>query len=259
MAEPIVFYDVPRATAEGVDAAERAFSGNTWRTRYVLNMKNIAHRTVWLEYPDIAGALTQLGAEPSTKYNGVPTYTVPTITDPNTGRVVTDSQAIAEYLDARYPDPPLFPARTRALQAGAVARIRALQFAVLYPLVVHAHYEQCTPCAQPHVRTTREAFFGARLEDVAPHGSAARAALLDKVRAELDEMRGWIAAGGEDALFLTGSTPSFADVDLAATLLGAWKIERGDAESDVLQVIASAGGGHWVRFMEAFKQYETVN
>jgi hypothetical protein len=31
--ESIVFYDVPRASVEGTHPSNRAFSGNTWKTR----------------------------------------------------------------------------------------------------------------------------------------------------------------------------------------------------------------------------------
>jgi hypothetical protein len=56
---------------------------------------------VWVEYPDIKSASLALGAPPTGQMDGQDLYTLPTIRNPATGEVVTDSFAIARYLDAK--------------------------------------------------------------------------------------------------------------------------------------------------------------
>jgi glutathione S-transferase len=49
--------------------------------------------------------------------NGTPYYSLPVIQDPKTGKVISDSARIADYLDSTYPDTPkVIPAGTHALQ-----------------------------------------------------------------------------------------------------------------------------------------------
>ena len=68
--------------------------------------------------------MRNIGAAPTTKKpDGSPFYTLPVIVDPSRRApgggpmVVSDSYAIAEYLDDAYPRPgPLFPEGTKALQ-----------------------------------------------------------------------------------------------------------------------------------------------
>ncbi|KAG7441167.1 uncharacterized protein BT62DRAFT_552788 [Guyanagaster necrorhizus] len=96
---------------------------NTWRTkyayislqahhkltsqccRYALNLKNLPYRTVCVELPDVEALAKRVGAAPTrTKSDGVsPFYTIPIIQDDSTGAVVSDSPAIAAYLDKTYP------------------------------------------------------------------------------------------------------------------------------------------------------------
>ncbi|KAF8492274.1 hypothetical protein BU17DRAFT_72637 [Hysterangium stoloniferum] len=124
------------------------------RTRYCLNFKGLSFKTVWLEYPDIEPTLRSIGASPTMKWpDGRPFYTVPVIsdeshlTDNGEATVVSDSWAIAKYLDETYPDTGshrLFPDGTMALQM----------------------------LSQVYYRETREMFFRASLEELCPRDSA---------------------------------------------------------------------------------------
>jgi glutathione S-transferase len=59
-----------------------------------------------------------IGAEPTMiRKNGTPYYSLPVIQDPKTGKVISDSARIADYLDSTYPDTPkISPAGTHTLQ-----------------------------------------------------------------------------------------------------------------------------------------------
>ncbi|ETW81324.1 hypothetical protein HETIRDRAFT_426785 [Heterobasidion irregulare TC 32-1] len=67
--------------------------------RFALNMKALPYKTVWVEYPDIAGIREKLGAGPSGTRADEPLYTMPVIQDLATGAVVVDSFKIVQYLD----------------------------------------------------------------------------------------------------------------------------------------------------------------
>jgi glutathione S-transferase len=223
---------------------------------YILNMKGIPYKTEWVDYPDLADTLKKLGVGPTTVYGGVPFYTVPTIYDPNTKRAITDSQAIALYLDEQYPQGPrLFPPHTRALQLAQTAQFAPVLLQI-FPMLVEDIHKIMTPYAQPYIRTTREAFLGCKIEDAAPTGEK-RAQALGTLKARLDEMANAIKTNGEDALFFGGAEPVYADLFIAAILAPTEKIVG--KEADLVQTIMAASGGHWARFLEYFKKYETVN
>jgi glutathione S-transferase len=127
--------------------------------------------------------------------------TVPVIRDGE--RVVGDSFAIALYLEETYPDrPSLFggeggKAAARFVERWCLTNIHPfLGSAVLMDI-----HDRLDPADQAHFRTTREARFGKRLEDV----SAARDAGLDAFRAKLEPLRATLAfqpfIGGQTALF----------------------------------------------------------
>ncbi|THU86510.1 hypothetical protein K435DRAFT_868230 [Dendrothele bispora CBS 962.96] len=95
--------------------------------RYSLNFKGIPYKAVWVEYPDIENTLKDLGiAASATKSDGkTPHYTLPAIYDPATKTGLTESLAIAKYLDEKYPDKPiLMPKGTEV--SGFVIWIRIL-------------------------------------------------------------------------------------------------------------------------------------
>jgi glutathione S-transferase len=73
------------------------FSTNVERVALALAYKDLPAESVWIEYDD-RGEVERVSGQ------GL----VPVIDDD--GRIVADSTAILEYLDDRYPDPPLYPA-----------------------------------------------------------------------------------------------------------------------------------------------------
>ncbi|KAJ7574088.1 hypothetical protein C8J56DRAFT_757479, partial [Mycena floridula] len=75
--------------------------------RYALNFKGLQYKTQWVEYCDIEQVSKALGAKPTDIKARKPLYTLPMIYDDSTGAMVTDSIAIAEYLDITYPEKSL--------------------------------------------------------------------------------------------------------------------------------------------------------
>jgi glutathione S-transferase len=226
---------------------------------YVLNLKGIAYKTVWLDYPDIEPELKKLGVEPSTFYVHKKHYTVPTVYDPNTKRAVTDSQPIAWYLDEQYPDhaPRLFPPGTRAFQAANIAQLFTILRNVVFPCLIYDMWRTTTSRSKPYIRETREEMFGCKLEDAAPQGEA-RSMALRQAKAFFDNLARAIKVNGDHALFLGDDVPSFADVDIASLLIWIRRTD-GEAGKELWETIMSAGDGHWIKFVDTFKKWETVN
>ncbi|TDL20311.1 hypothetical protein BD410DRAFT_791099 [Rickenella mellea] len=101
----ITLYDIS-STIPGA-----AWSPNVYKTRMALNYKGLEYKTEWVEYPDIGPLAKKIGALPTSIGATRELYTVPIIHDHATGKVASDSFAIAQYLDETYPDQPkLFPA-----------------------------------------------------------------------------------------------------------------------------------------------------
>ncbi|KAF8844170.1 hypothetical protein BDN67DRAFT_963274 [Paxillus ammoniavirescens] len=99
---PLVLYDIPSKLPGN------EWSPNTAKTRFVLSYKNLPFETVWVEFPDIASKMKEIGASPNKGPDGSELYTVPVLSDPNTGALITDSSVIAEYLEQTYPEKPIF-------------------------------------------------------------------------------------------------------------------------------------------------------
>ncbi|KAG1724286.1 hypothetical protein EDD22DRAFT_1020033 [Suillus occidentalis] len=88
--------------------------GNNWssnpaKPRFVLSHKGLPFVTLWVEYSDIPIAMKAIGAKPNKRRDGSDVYTVPVLSDPNTGALITDSLEIASYLEKTYPEKPVFP------------------------------------------------------------------------------------------------------------------------------------------------------
>jgi glutathione S-transferase len=64
-------------------------------------------------------------APTSTRPDGSAHYTLPAIRDQETGRAITESFAIAQYLDEKYTARPVIPSGTEALQTAFVDGLMA--------------------------------------------------------------------------------------------------------------------------------------
>jgi glutathione S-transferase len=180
----VVLYDL--AGRDG-----RRFSPHCWRTRMALAHKGLACEARPTQFSEIA------------KIGHGQVRTVPAIADGE--RLIGDSWAIAQYLEATYPErPSLFggaggEAVTRFVQnwCGAVLH------AGLIGMVVLDIWEQLAPEDQVYFRTSREQRFGRTLEEV----QAGREARLEGFQNCLQPLRMTL----QDAPFLGGAQPLYAD------------------------------------------------
>ena len=167
------------------------FSPYCWRTKLALAHKNLSFETVPWRFTDKdAIAFSGQGK-------------VPVLVDGQT--VISDSQAIAEYLETAYPneaslfgEPPA-PALTLFIKAWAENVLHpAISRVVLPDIFARLH-----PKDRAYFRQSREQALGMTIEELA----AQRDEALTRFKAVLAPLRGTLKAQN----FIAGSAPSYAD------------------------------------------------
>ncbi|EIW76250.1 hypothetical protein CONPUDRAFT_64556 [Coniophora puteana RWD-64-598 SS2] len=247
MALPIVFYDIPSTLPNN------AWSPNTWKIRYALNMKCLPYKTEWVEYPDIEPLAVKLGGAPTgTKPDGSPLYTLPMIKDPNNGKVVTDSLIIAAYLDEAYPDNvTLFPANINSLAAAFEAEVCGALDPILL-LLISLSASILNPTSAKFYKSTREVIFDKKFEEFASVG-AKRAEGWKKAEEGLGKIADWLATNG-DSKYVLGDTASYADCILAGYMGWVTTIIPGAG----LKSLENWHDGRWIKHLNAMEAFAKV-
>ncbi|KAK0202353.1 hypothetical protein DFS33DRAFT_1275466 [Desarmillaria ectypa] len=249
MSTSLTLYDIPSTVPN------KAWSPNIWKARYVLNYKGIPYRTKWVEYPHIEALYKKLGAQASsTKDDGTPYYTLPLLHDHSTGALVSDSAAIARYLDKTYPETPIaIPAGTDALHYAFNEALES-RFSALWQFALIQTNFILNPVSEEYFRRTREGgvFGGKKLEDVIPKGED-REREWARLKADFGKIDGWYGKGDR---YVMGDTVSYADFTVGAWLL--WVRIVYGADSEEWKDISTWHGGRWGALVQNFEKYETV-
>lgn len=171
---------------------DRRFSPFCWRVRMALAHKGLAVETVPWRFSD-KERLRALGAG----------ETVPVVVDG--ARTVSDSWAIACYLEDAYPDrPALFGGpEARGLSLLVKHWVEQAIHPAIVRLVLRDIHDHLAAEDQPYFRASREQRFGTTLEAVVADPEGARKALdraLQPARATLSAQP-----------FLAGEGPNYAD------------------------------------------------
>ncbi|KIK36180.1 hypothetical protein CY34DRAFT_780612, partial [Suillus luteus UH-Slu-Lm8-n1] len=108
----LVLYDI-LSELPGNDS----WSPSPIKLRLVLRYKNIPFVTLWVKYAEISIAMKSIGSTPIGRKDrhGSDVYTIPVLSNPNTGAIITDSLEIASYLEKTYPEKPIFPNNSEPL------------------------------------------------------------------------------------------------------------------------------------------------
>ncbi|HUM08709.1 MAG TPA: glutathione S-transferase N-terminal domain-containing protein [Acidocella sp.] len=167
------------------------FSPYCWRTKLALAHKNLAYSTIPWHFTD----------KDKIAFSGQ--GKVPVLMDGE--KVITDSQVIAEYLEATYPneaslfgEPP-----ARQLTNFIKAWTETVLHPAIAPVVLPDIYLLLTPADQVYYRQTREGFYKRSLEDFATH----RAEALGPLSAALKPLKTTL----EKQPFIAGLAPNYAD------------------------------------------------
>ncbi len=168
---------------------DRRFSPHCWRSKMALAHKGIDFETRPTRFTEIATIC------------GGGQKTVPVLQDGDV--TVSDSWAIALYLEETYPDrPSLFGGQvpmTLFFQSWAASRLHP----ALIRLIVFDIFQHLDPADRAYFRETREKRFGKELEAMQQD----RDASLPAFRAILDPLR--LTLNAHD--FLGGTAPLYAD------------------------------------------------
>ena len=200
----ITLYDLAGAEAN------RRFSPFCWRARMALAHKGLAVETVpW--------GFTEKGKLPQPNAGRVPVIV-------DSGTVVHDSTAIADYLEEHYADrPSLFGGETgRALARFVQNWSETILQPGIIPLVVLDIHRHSRPQDRDYFRRSREERFGKTLEGVVRD----REARLPAFRSSLDPLRRTV----ERQNFLSGEAPAYADY----IVFGAFQWARAISDFELL-------------------------
>lgn len=212
------------------------------RSRFVLGYKNLPFETVWVEYPDIAPKFKEIGASPLKLQDGSERYTVPVLSDPNTGALITDSWVIAEYLDETYPEKPIFPNGTKGLIMAFEPTLRALEGAS-FRFSLFRSSQILNERSREYFIATRQVTLGDKVDEWSPEGPTREAhwEIIEKsfygsAKAWYDKVEGpWVM----------GDTFSYADILLAVRSLWFKRVYR----DDEWKRIASLHDGKWEKLL----------
>ncbi|KAG8868514.1 hypothetical protein FRB97_002318 [Tulasnella sp. 331] len=261
----IVFYDIPSKFEP------RCWSLNMWKVRLVLNMKGAPYRTEWISYPDIEPTFKKLGIPPSMKksYNGQDHYTCPSIIDYTVTpeKPMTDSKAIAQYLDEKYSleeqyGPKLFPEGTKEAQLafirdwdaanGTFDRFKFLCLGCVPELIED-------PRGTRYYYESREKAYGMSMLDFYPAGSQERKEAWEALQTALDALAVRYDENAEgNGEYAFGGHITYVDIVVVATFL--WTrftpVDRDGPETKcVWDIVKTWNGGRWQRLMDMFEKY----
>lgn len=175
------------------------FSPYCWRTRFALAHKRLDAEMRGLGFLEIPQAV------------GAPHRTVPLLDDD--GHVVSDSWAIALYLEDKYPGASLWNFGQQAMGLYRALDVWANQVLVpaIVPLAVLDIHSRIRPADRAYFRESREKRLGMALEQAAGADPATR---VDAVRKLLAPVRDTLVR----QQWLGGSSPDYADYIVAGTL-----------------------------------------
>ncbi|EME83291.1 uncharacterized protein MYCFIDRAFT_136482 [Pseudocercospora fijiensis CIRAD86] len=221
MSKEIIFYDLPSRGSKPT-----AWSLNPWKTRLVLNYKNIHYKTQWVEYPDIATTFKSLNIPPNDPaLNPNAAYSIPAIALPD-GRHIMDSLAIAHELENLYPSPPLTFDKADQMQS-AVLKVNKALAPIIIPRVPELILNDSS---KEYFLTTRAKRFGMPLPELAKTADVEKC--WEGAKEGLREISALLNGTHDGGSFVLGGDqePGFADFVLA----GFWRFcERVDVDGDL--------------------------
>lgn len=212
------------------------------RPRFVLGYKNLPFETVWVEYPDIASKFKEIGASPNRMSDGRELYTVPVLSDPNTDALITDSWAIAEYLDKTYPEKPIFPDGSKGLITAFDSALDALRGASFRFSLLRSS-QILNERSREYFITTRQAAFGEKVDEWSPEGQTRDAHWEIIEKSFYGSAKRWYDK--VEGKWVMGDTFSYADILLAVRSLWFKRV----CHEDEWKRIASLHDGFFERLL----------
>ena len=205
-----------------------------------MSYKGLPFVTVWVEYSQIATVMKSIGAKQIKRPKGPDAYTVPVVSDPNTGALITDSIEIASYLEKTYPEKPIFPHNSEAL-------IRAFDNAVvglIMPAVkflIGRSAEILSPDSAKFYMDVRSKEFKLPWDEFVSEG--AKREMEEALEKGYNTMYEWYQKS--NGKWIMHDTFSYADILVACYLLWYKQVMK----EDEWAWISSLNGGKWAQVL----------
>jgi glutathione S-transferase len=227
--QPLVLYDILS------ELPGNNWSANPAKPRFVLSYKEIPFVTLWVEYSDIPIAMKSIGAKLNKRPDGSDVYTVPVLSDPNTGALITDSYEIACYLEKTYPEKPIFPNNSESM-------IRAFDSAYMDLILpaIKSMFIRCTEILSP---ASAKFFIEARSIAVPLPWDATYDEDWELLEKGYNTAYEWYQK--TDGKWIMGNTFSYADIIVACWLLGFKRVLK----ADEWVLVSSWNGGKWAQLL----------
>ncbi|KIJ39892.1 hypothetical protein M422DRAFT_32497 [Sphaerobolus stellatus SS14] len=251
----ITFYDLTSSLKPQV------WSPNTYKTRYVLNYKQIPYKTVWTSFPDIESTLVKAGAEGLPKINRLEDpsrlwYTVPAIKDESGAEpvIIIGAVEIAEYLEEKFPDRPVFPKTGKALEHAVISYFDTAVWPKFFMPIMPLTYEILDEKAKPYFYETRTIWFGKKIEEFSPEG-AVRDGQWKDLEAGFNTLAAFYDKNGANVDFIAGgANPTFADFYIASNLMWIKCVSREEWKN---RGVEQWSNGRWGRLLKRLEEWES--
>ncbi|KAG8930981.1 hypothetical protein FRC02_003402 [Tulasnella sp. 418] len=191
-------------------------------------------------------------------------YTCPTITvqSPSEPKLhLTDSTPIAEYLDANFAGPKVFPPGSKAAQHLFITHIQQHLFQNLRPLIIGITPNILDSRTREYYEPNRAGVYGCELKDLWPAGPE-REARWQTVKKDFDAVAALYDKNEEGGgIYFIGSGPTYADILLVAILLWTKAVPTdrdGPNVNIIWDIIKEWNNGKWVKMVDSFKDYLRV-
>ncbi|KAF9264454.1 hypothetical protein L218DRAFT_943892 [Marasmius fiardii PR-910] len=225
-------------------------SPNVRKIIFALNYKRLPFQISIIE-SSVESAAKSIGAPPTgARPDSSPRYTVPFIHDSTTGKSVSDSFLIGEYLDRTYPDTPkLIPEGTLVLQSVFIKAFETKVSQTLAPIFFPNFLKYLSPQLQARLERSRGPFPELPLfQD--------QKTIWENARKGFEELVPQAVYEHSDSIFVGGEKPAFVDMVLTAYLL-TFKLMFGE-ESEEWSNLSGWGKGRLGRMVEEVLGYERV-
>jgi len=225
--------------------------------RFVLNFKRLPYRTAWVEYQDVERTLRSIGAPPaSIGRDGRPVYALPAIVVPQRPSeppiVLSNPNAIVEYLETTHPARPVFPDGSRALQLAFVQYLNEVVVKPLLAIMVPLSHMRLPEHVQAHFRGHSTSGMPGYLAP-GPQREGAWVAVKEK----FDFLASLLDKNGGpdgDGVVVMGRELSYADFCICSLLVWIERVSPHDGWMRMRQW----SGGRWVRLWDRCRDYMDV-
>jgi glutathione S-transferase len=109
--------------------------------------------------------------------------------------------------------------------------------------VIFQTWAQLRPESQPYWRSTREAQFGCKLEEVS--AASAREEHWETAEKSLNRVASWLQKNGEDSTWVMGDTISFVDL-----FIGGWLVWVRQVDAELWERVKQLGNGIWGAYVD---------